>query len=73
MGIRARRTADPWFFWRLAAASCADVLAVLAVNHVAQPDEPLHRSEAVASQAPTSIPEMVSLVSVIQNIVSDIP
>lgn len=50
MGIRTRKAADPWFFWKLAATSCADVAAVLAVNYAAQPDQPLHRSEAVINQ-----------------------
>lgn len=50
MGVRTRLAADPWFWWRLAAASCVDVLAVLAVNAVTNPTEPLQRSELVTSQ-----------------------
>lgn len=50
IGVQTRLEADPSFPWKVAAAAGADVLAVLGVNAAAHPGEPLHRSEAVASQ-----------------------
>ena len=55
MSIRARQMVCPWFLWRLAAAATVDVLAVLVVNHAAQPGKLTQPSEAILSQVLASL------------------